>query len=269
MANQTKVLVVEDKESWRVLYEDTLKDAGYLPFSAEKIESALELIDRHFFHAALLDIVLDDLDQKQEQGMEVLSRLVQIGEQTGVVMMTGYPTTKRMDRAYADYGVTRFLEKPDYNAEKLLEQLAKASMQSEAYLDSLKLDTLRPQNLVRKYSPRDLEMRLLGRPSGHIAELLQSLLRHFVPLLICDEFERVESVRGSSVFETRYWSRMVGKEIVIRLGPRKHILQEHQELRDEGHDVVIDTRQSVSGLRYTVEGTSPSPFHDCPSDKVG
>lgn len=263
MVNHTKVLVVEDQNSWRVLYEDTLKDAGYLPFSTATIESALELIDRHFFHAALLDIVLDDRDQKQEQGMEVLEKLIQIGEQTGIVMMTGYPTTNRMDRAYEDYGVTRFLEKREYNADMLLEHLAKASIRSQVYLDSLKVDALRPQNFVRRFSLRDLETRLVGRPSGRMVELLQGLLRHFVPLLTCDEFERVESSHGSSVFETRYWSRMAGKEIVIRLGPRKHILQEQQELSQAGQEVFFDTRQSVSGLRYIVEGTSPSRFRDC------
>lgn len=263
MANQTKVLVVDDQASWRALHEDALKEAGYLPLSAENITAALELLDRHFFHAALLDIVLDDRDQKQEQGMEILRKLVQIGERTGVVMVTGYPTTDRMNRAYADYGITRFIEKREYDADTLLKHLAKASMQSTAYLDSLRQDSLRSQNLVRQFSLHDLEMRLLGRPSGRMVELLQGLLRPFVPLLVCGKFERIEASGEFSVFETRYWSRMAGKEIAIRIGARKHILQEKKELTEGGQDVFVDTRQDVSGLRYVVEGTSPIQFRDC------
>ncbi len=263
MADNPKVLVVEDMESWRRLYEGALKEAGYLPFITSDLDTALQLMTRHFFHAALLDVVLVDRDQNQEQGMQVLEKLLEIGEHTGVVMVTGYSTDERMDRAYSKYRVTRFLRKRTYDAAELLQEMAKASTQSTAYLESRRSDDLRPPNLVRQSNLRDLEMQLLGRASGRLVDLLQSLLHPCVPLLVCEKFEQIDTSGASPVFETHYWSRMMGEEILVRIGPRKQILYEVNELKQAGQHVFFATRQDVSGLRYVLPGESPSKFSDC------
>src|SRR4028119_132578 len=113
MPDQIKVLVVEDDKTWIDIYERTLTKAGYNFHVAPNFNAASELITRHFFHVALLDIVLDERNHAQEQGLELLQRLQQTHEDTGFVLVTGYPSFERMDRAYAKLGVSRFLRKED------------------------------------------------------------------------------------------------------------------------------------------------------------
>ena len=259
LQEMSKVLIVEDNVSWLRIYEKLLKRHGYQIFIANEYPAALGLISRHFFHAAIVDIRLIEKDETNEQGMAVLNKLSETGEETGLIVITAYPTDERIKKAYTKYNVVDFIRKDKYDSEILLAGLEKAIKQSKGFLEKREKEEVNLANLIRKTNPQDI----FGPGAvDEIAHLLASLARPLIPLRTSSKFERIDITGQSRVFETRYWSRAFGEAFVVRLGSRKQIVKEAEELRRSGKDPFLTTRQSMSGIRYAVSGLSPEEFSE-------
>jgi DNA-binding NtrC family response regulator len=85
----TKILVVDDEASIRLLYAQELADEGYEVATAATIAEALEQLQSSSFHVALLDIKL-----KNESGLDLLQKIVKERNDMLVILSTAFSCYK-------------------------------------------------------------------------------------------------------------------------------------------------------------------------------
>ncbi len=106
MAERSKVLVVEDDERIRTLFEDALSVLGYQVTTASTGAEAIELIQGQLFDTVLCDIRMPEMD-----GLVILREIKRHDPSVEVVMVTGYPTVNTAVEALK-LGAYDYLAKP-------------------------------------------------------------------------------------------------------------------------------------------------------------
>ena len=84
------LLIVEDEERMRRLFELVLKPAGYQLLLARSGDEALRMIQEH----ESLDMIITDLQLGAVSGMDVLEAARQQVPDVPVLIVTGYGTVK-------------------------------------------------------------------------------------------------------------------------------------------------------------------------------
>ncbi len=81
-----KVLVVEDEEGLRLLYEEELKAEGYEVLTAQNGREAIQQLEEGKPDLIILDIVMPVMD-----GIEALGRIVGKERKIPIILNTSYP----------------------------------------------------------------------------------------------------------------------------------------------------------------------------------
>jgi two-component system response regulator (stage 0 sporulation protein F) len=81
-----KILVVEDEEGLRLLYEEELKAEGYEVLTARNGREAIQQLETGKPDLIILDIVMPVMD-----GMEALGRIVGKDREIPIILNTSYP----------------------------------------------------------------------------------------------------------------------------------------------------------------------------------
>jgi CheY-like chemotaxis protein len=81
-----KILVVEDEEGLRLLYEEELKAEGYDVLTARNGREAIQQLEQGKPDLIVLDIVMPVMD-----GMEALGRIVGKERKIPIILNTSYP----------------------------------------------------------------------------------------------------------------------------------------------------------------------------------
>ena len=85
----SRLLVVDDEANIRMLYADELKDEGYEVVTAANITEATEKLQSGAFDLAVLDIKL-----KNENGIELLQKLVKERHEMPVILCSAFSCYK-------------------------------------------------------------------------------------------------------------------------------------------------------------------------------
>ena len=147
--NLTRILVVDDDDSFCEAVTGILDRAGYMPVVAAKAQDALELARRDQLRLVIVDVCLPDLS-----GYEVCRQLKErFGEGLPVLMVSGH-RTESFDRvAGLLIGADDYLAKP-FAADELLARVRGLVRRSPALAPSL----------AAKLTAREMEvLRLLAR----------------------------------------------------------------------------------------------------------
>jgi DNA-binding NtrC family response regulator len=80
-----KILLVENEEGQRLLYEQELNEEGYLVLSARNGKEALQYLEESPSDLVVLDIVMPEID-----GLEVLAKIVSRYKKMPVILHTAY-----------------------------------------------------------------------------------------------------------------------------------------------------------------------------------
>jgi len=80
-----RVLLVDDSESIRLLYEKEMEEEGYQMLLAASGEEALELLEREE-----VDLVVLDIKMKQMSGLEALQHIVKEKKNLPVILCSAY-----------------------------------------------------------------------------------------------------------------------------------------------------------------------------------
>lgn len=131
----SRILVVEDRDSLRNVWQRALSDAGHQVTPAATLGAALDALEEHSF-----DIVLTDLRLPDGDGTGVVERARHVSPEIPIVMMTAFGSVQHAVDAMK-LGATDFLEKP-VDVEALCQRIEEWSS---------------PSSVPRKVSARALE----------------------------------------------------------------------------------------------------------------
>jgi CheY-like chemotaxis protein len=90
MTQPYRILVVDDEESIRLLYEEELTDEGYEVQSAASAEEALKVIPAFKPHLVTMDIKMPGMS-----GVDALIRIKEIDRSIPVILCTAYGEYKQ------------------------------------------------------------------------------------------------------------------------------------------------------------------------------
>jgi two-component system response regulator (stage 0 sporulation protein F) len=100
------ILIVDDEEGLREGLSKLLEDEGYVVFSAESAERALEILGQSH-----IDLVLTDMRMPGMNGIELLKKIHERHENIGVIILTGYGQIETYIEAM-NFGAIEYVSKP-------------------------------------------------------------------------------------------------------------------------------------------------------------
>jgi DNA-binding NtrC family response regulator len=116
---------VDDDRALLKSLKNILKSKGYSVDTAETGREAIEKSEAKFFHLALLDIALPDME-----GTKLLTQMHKTTPKMMKIMITGYPSLENAVEA-VNLGADAYIIKP-INAEKLLKVVGEKLREQEA-----------------------------------------------------------------------------------------------------------------------------------------
>ena len=119
-----KILIVEDEESLRLLYEEELKSEGYEVLTAGNGKEAIQQLETGKPDLIILDIVMPVMD-----GIEALGRIVGKERKIPIILNTSYPGYRQDFLSWAaDAYVTKSMDLGELK-DKIKELLEKGKAQ--------------------------------------------------------------------------------------------------------------------------------------------
>jgi len=119
MKTKKKILVVDDQAMVRVVLRKILIKEGYKVLCARDGETAIKKIENEKFDLVLLDLKMPGID-----GMETLERIRKINKNIRVILISGYLTNEKVERA-TKLGISNYIRKP-FNLDELTLKKKKA-----------------------------------------------------------------------------------------------------------------------------------------------
>jgi DNA-binding NarL/FixJ family response regulator len=161
------VLVVEDDAGWRSILAELLSESGYQVRLCNGYGEAVGCLRRESYALAVVDLSLGGATWGGPSEARTLDgyQLLALARDEGVatVVVSGVADPEVIERAYAEYGIFSYLEKPSFDRRAFLETLAEAHATAAA---SQEMDAL---------TSREVEVLALlarGRTNKEIAETL-------------------------------------------------------------------------------------------------
>lgn len=255
MGEKGKVLVVEDEATWRKLYQKVLEKEGYQVWTASSLLAALDLLDRHFFHAAVVDIRLVDDQPGNQDGIKVVKRISQVGEGTKAIIITAFGTIQMTRDAFKEYQVFEFMEKQTHDQARFCQVVEQAVDEARSQVMSHKVRGLGLRDLVRGFSPQEIQEALASGGLEELDMLFRGLLYDFHPLLPDHQEARLIEREGKPVMvEACYWSRMSGQPILVRFGKRQDVEEEARAFDERPQEsrakLKVRTSDHFGGIVY-------------------
>jgi CheY-like chemotaxis protein len=112
-----RILLLEDDAPFRLAITTELRAEGYIVFTAEDGQRALEMI-RHVDGDVPVDMIITDLVMPRVTGVEFLEKLRTLGKEIPVVVITG-SLNQEVEEILNGLGHSEILEKP-FTIEDLL-----------------------------------------------------------------------------------------------------------------------------------------------------
>ncbi|RMF89585.1 MAG: response regulator [Methanobacteriota archaeon] len=116
---EKRILIIDDDAGMCETLSDIFEKKGYMTDSAQTGEAGLEKVRERFYHVALIDIKLPDME-----GTEVLERLKTISPHTIAIIITAFASLQNSIEAL-NKGAYAYILKP-IDIDKVLETIRKA-----------------------------------------------------------------------------------------------------------------------------------------------
>ncbi len=112
----SRILIVEDDQTFRETVCEVLRDVGYKVKGARSVKRATKRLSKHKF-----DLVLTDVNIGNHSGLEVLQIANKTRPNTKIVLMSANADPDLIDQAM-ESGAVRFLPKP-FRVRELLQTI--------------------------------------------------------------------------------------------------------------------------------------------------
>jgi len=156
------VLVVDDMPDVRDTIAGVLRDEGFDVRLASSRAQAIQLIENVDFSAAVLDVRLDESDEDNQDGLNLMYEINYLSPKTAVIILTGYGTKDAVQKALRpdEEGYSPaydFLEKSNYAYDELIEIVKKA---------------IQNHSGIKKYQPKnDIEKIIIDSIKTRFSEI--------------------------------------------------------------------------------------------------
>src|SRR5947209_678425 len=274
------VLIVDDDEDWCEELTEILQREGFQADSAPTIVKALELLDDALYHVLVVDIRMNEADQTNEDGINLLKELDSRGlnEATKVIMLSAYGTRERTRTAFKNYQVADFLFKEEFKKPMFLESVG--NVFAEDVNVNLELEILWQQGSSLEQAIQSLEIE--GAQVSRGTDLYTQIATELEDLL-CRLFYEAQSIlirplpvgqSGTGVLRIQpfYTSGGAGQEVIVKFGDFRKVEQEYRNFKKHiqpfvgggRHITILDLRHTphLGGLIYTLLGTTNDQLVD-------
>ena len=107
-----KILILEDDEAWQKIYAYIFSKRKVVTYITGDKDGALQNLNDRSFDIAIIDIRLEDTDQTNFDGMEVVKHLQVTSPKTTIVVKSGFLTIALMEELL-HIGVNYVLDKSE------------------------------------------------------------------------------------------------------------------------------------------------------------
>lgn len=242
MADQKKVLVIEDEEIVAESIVKKLKANGYKAFSASDGKEGLSMLDK-----IKPDLIVLDINMPNMGGIEFYQHICdeKSNPKYPILVQTG---RSNMEQLFKDFNVAGFIQKP-FTPEQLIDEV-KAVLRQE----------------FRKRSSDEPKLIYLVENNAEVAEQLSTLLKEnqYEVEVFNDSITAIKEIsinRPDMALIQLGMTGIPGDVIVFRLQQMERtkdvvsVLYAHQNY--EHHKIVIDQLGEKSGVRLLHEYSKP------------
>jgi ActR/RegA family two-component response regulator len=227
------VLIVEDEEEWRGIYERAVQEQGSGPTvkMASDRASAERLIEAAKFAVAFVDVSLDPDDAQNTDGLQVMKKIRATGDETSIVVVTGrsgQDVLKITRDAIKEYDAFDTLGKSAIEPTKiteLLEDGLKAYRQASATGRQAAAAALRGPAEAMRWDDRVMRATHFNGDAGKFYDFLNALFGAYLPLVPRRGAAEVSVDSSTGLVHGDYWSRAIAAPIVILFGPAEQFEQ--------------------------------------------
>jgi len=212
-----------------------LTDAGYFAEAVSNLASALETLNRRFFHVAIVDLELGGSAEHRD-GLAVLRRIWELDETLVIVSSDcadasmfdvfrriGIFSTESLAQARRGFQSIAFYKghiRKDEPLDSILAKVKQAAAEARSTSTRRQWNTS-PFNILKGISSREVQRALRVGLMTELRPFLGALVQPLFPWLqskipaaaICDEHETL-------AFETLCWSRAQAQALLVRFGRR-------------------------------------------------
>jgi CheY-like chemotaxis protein len=263
-----RILVVDDLPDWRTTLSGILLDEGYEVHTARGREETIELLETERFHLAVLDVRLDESDEDNREGLELMCQIKARDPTVSVIILTGYADVSMVQEALrpqSDGSALAFSFVEKSQSQELVEFVGRAFQQEIKINWDLVIQS--EGNFLQKLPTR---LRFTDRPKPPIDQLhaeVDELRRKL--FFTCEEIALRplnQGRSGAAVFrvEPRYHLRGSGKSVVAKIGEWSPIEEEERNFAQAVQGMVGGHRlhqrlelartRSLGGLVYSFAG---------------
>jgi DNA-binding response OmpR family regulator len=274
MLRQGRILIVDNLVQWCEELVETLQHHGFHADSASTVNEALERLNEHFYHTVVIDIRMNETDQSNKDGIELLSKMEKSGlsEATKVIMLSAYGTQEQMRLAFKDYKVADFLTKDEFSKQAFLESVQQVFSRNANI--NLALDILWQSGSRSEQVVLNLEV---GGTRVKRGTHLQTQMAAELEDLLCRLFYQAKGIlvrpltpgqSGTGILRIQpfYSNRGIGREVIVKFGDFNKIQQEHHNFKEYVEPfigggrstIVLDVRRTahLGGIIYSLLGTN-------------
>jgi CheY-like chemotaxis protein len=213
-----RILIVDDLVSFQNIYKDVAEFLGFDFHLASSVETAKKLLEKYYYHVALIDLRLDDENDQNRDGLLVLNEIKKF-DGTIPIMLTAYGGVKDADEAHRIYpGVLQqFSLKKDIPVKELEEAIQQAFKHSQEQMSKplaiMELSKLIKGDTLTKFN-NDFSI-----TSEEVEIFLRRLLYPFRPLIPDQNKAEGYYIGGNNLtVRSRFWSKLLGSAIVVWFG---------------------------------------------------
>lgn len=130
MAEQKRILIVEDKAEWREdILREALENEGYHVKTSASYGEAVTTLNAGAFDLLVVDINLTGVSGNQD-GLRIVERLAQMEKQTpvktSVIVVSGAKTHDTARESVRKFGSIAFIDKTTFDITEFVETVADA-----------------------------------------------------------------------------------------------------------------------------------------------
>jgi len=222
-----KVLLVEDDKSWQDIYKRNIEKLGYDIRIVGSKNDAVEVLEQESFDLSIVDVRLDEADEHNRDGLQVLERISKLGENTRSIVVTGHGDLRIARDALQRYDAVGILEKDEITPQVICDLVKEQIQKQKPKLPNTECSKLLSgitSNDAREILNWESRMQTFVKPSHGIEqmyELFQKFVEKLFPILYARSTKGLIQNNNLNIVSGYVWSKRFAHAMGIFIGNEK------------------------------------------------